>query len=70
MASLIGVVLLILAALIELAVIYELATPYIDRGPEAGTDLLVLVDTLSRLSFLARSLGDVILLGLEVPYSR
>ncbi len=63
-ASVVGVVLLILSASIELAVIYELATPYVEGGPETGADLLVLGDTLSRLTFLARSLGDVIFSGI------
>lgn len=63
-ASVVGVVLLILSASIELAIIYEIATPYVEGGPEAGADLLVLGDTLFRLSFLARSLGDVIFTGI------
>ena len=64
LASVIGGVFLILANLIELAVIYELAPAYVEAGPDAGAELLVLGDTLFSLTLWSRTLGDLIFTGI------
>lgn len=64
LASITGGFLLIPSTLIELAVIYEIATPYVEAGPEAGAELLVLADALLSVSLLSRIIGDVIFTGI------
>ena len=64
LASVIGVPLLIISTGIELVLIYEVATPYVEAGPDAGADLLVLGDVLITLSLLLRLVGDAIFTGI------
>ena len=64
LASVIGGLLLITSTGIELAVIYEVATPYVETGPNAGAELLVLGDALLTLSLLFRVIGDAIFTGI------
>jgi len=64
LASVIGGLLIIPSSLIELAVIYEVATPYVEAGPDARAELLVLGDTLLTLSLLFRLIGDAIFTGI------
>ena len=66
LASVIGGVVLIPSTVIELAVIYEVATPYVEAGPDAGAELLVLGDALFTMSLVTRVLGDVIFTGVGV----
>ena len=49
LASVIGGLLIIPSTFIELAIIYEVATPYVEAGPGAGAELLLLVDALFTL---------------------
>ena len=46
--------------------IYEVATPYVEAGPDAGAELLVLGDALFTMSLATRVLGDVIFTGVGV----
>ena len=64
LASIIGGLLLIPATIIELGVIYEVATPYVEAGPDAAADLLVLGDALFTMSLLFRLIGDAIFTGI------
>ena len=64
LASVIGGLLLVPSTLIELAVIYEVATPYVEAGPDAGAELLVLGDALFSMSLLSRFIGDAIYTGI------
>ena len=63
LASVIGGVVLILSTIIELAVIYEVATPYVEAGPDGRADLLILGDTLFTMSLVTRTLGDALFTG-------
>ena len=64
LASIIGGLLIIPSTLIELEIIYEIVTPYVEAGPEAGAELLVLGDALFTLSLLFRLVGDAIFTGI------
>ena len=66
MASVVGVVFVIASGVISLAVVYEVATPYVEAGPGARGELLVLGDALITMSWVALLLGRAIEFGIGV----
>ena len=64
LASVVGGLLIVPSTFIELALIYEVATPYVEAGPDAGAELLVLGDAMITLSLLFRLIGDAIFTGI------
>ena len=64
LASIIGGLLIIPSTFFELVVIYEVVTPYVEAGPNAGAGLVVLADGLFALGMLFRLIGDAIFTGI------
>ena len=62
-----GGLFLIVKYFTELAVLYELASPYVDADPATKIALLVLGETLLTASLLAQLVGDAISFGIGVP---
>jgi len=59
-------VFIIVSNIIGLGVVYEIATPWVEGGSEAGSDLVTTGNALLTMSLLARLVGDAIGLGIGV----
>jgi hypothetical protein len=56
----------IIGNVLALGVVYEIATPWVEAGSDAGSNLIVLGDALSTMSLVIRVIGDAIGLGLGI----
>ncbi|MDP6822192.1 MAG: DUF4386 family protein [Dehalococcoidia bacterium] len=57
---------IIISNVLALGVVYEVATPWVEGGSEAGSNLLVLGDTLMTMSLVIRVVGDALGLGIGI----
>lgn len=57
---------IVLSNILVLGVAYEIATPWVEAGSDAGSDLVVVGDALLTMSIIARVVGDAVGLGIGI----